>query len=174
MRFNFQQGPPFKCNLQCEQCTAVTSKGTRCKRQVCIGKPVCSLHRKDLQVKKSSIPNSGKGLFAKRDYKKNEVIGQYTGERLTAKQLQDRYGYSTAPYALQVGSMIIDAACSRGIMSLANAKKQKANTNAKLVNKSTSAGVNVRATRKIKKGKEIFLHYGNDYWKSVHGIHSTK
>ena len=173
MQFKYK-GKQFRCPLQCAQCTAITSKGTRCKRKVCIGKPECSLHRKDLQIKKSTIPNAGKGLFAKRDFKKNEVIGKYTGERVTAKQLQDRCGYSTAPYGLQVGNRIFDSACDRGIMSLANAKREMANANAKIVNKGTDSGANVRATKSIKKGDEIYVHYGSTYWKYLDGTYSTK
>ena len=37
----------------------------------------------DFEVKKSTIPGSGKGLFAKRDFKKGERILEYLGEIIT-------------------------------------------------------------------------------------------
>jgi len=174
MRFTFT-GKQFSCQLQCTQCTATTKSGQRCKRRVCIGAPVCSSHRKDFVIKKSGIPGAGKGLFAKRDFKKNEVLGEYYGEELSAKQLTERYGQSTAPYALLAGGKIIDSACKRSLMSVANAKKNLEQANAKFSNNINANGrVNVRAKKKIKAGKEVFVHYGSDYWKYNDGRYKTK
>src|SRR6218665_53840 len=53
----------------------------------------------DLLVKKSTLPNAGKGLFTKRDIKKGERIVEYIGEIITEAELDRRagndiYGYS--------------------------------------------------------------------------------
>jgi len=173
MRFTYT-GKRFSCQLQCTQCTATTKSGQRCKRRVCVGQPKCSQHR-DFVIKKSGIPNAGMGLFAKREFKKNEVIGEYYGEQVNASQLKSRYGQSTAPYALQAGGVIFDAACKRSLMSVANARKNFSQANAKFSNSLNANGrVNVRAKKKIKAGKEVFVHYGSDYWKFNDGTYKTK
>ena len=173
MRFTYT-GKQFSCQLQCEQCTSTTKSGQRCKRRVCIGQPKCSQHR-DFIIKKSGIANAGMGLFARRDFKKNEVLGEYYGEQVSANQLKGRYGTSTAPFGLQAGGLIFDAACKRSLMSVANARKNFSNANAKISSSRNANGrVNVRAKKKIKKGREVFVHYGSDYWKYNHGTYKTR
>ena len=56
-----------------------------------------ALLEKFLVVKKSSLPNAGKGLFTKVDIKKGSYIVEYKGEVLTWKEVEkmadDRNGY---------------------------------------------------------------------------------
>ena len=54
---------------------------------------------KDLVVKKSSLPDAGKGLFTKRDIKKGERFIEYLGEVVTEAELdrraeKDIFGYA--------------------------------------------------------------------------------
>jgi len=42
--------------------------------------------RKRLKVQDSSIPKAGKGLFTKSPFKKDTVLGHYTGDKLNRKQ----------------------------------------------------------------------------------------
>ena len=53
---------------------------------------------KDLVIKKSTIPNSGKGLFTKCDIKKGERIVEYLGEIISWNECdkraeRDEFGY---------------------------------------------------------------------------------
>ncbi|MGZ4118223.1 MAG: SET domain-containing protein, partial [Bacteroidia bacterium] len=53
----------------------------------------------DLIVKKSTLPNAGKGLFTARDIKKGERFVEYLGEVITEAELdlraeKDIYGYA--------------------------------------------------------------------------------
>jgi hypothetical protein len=132
-----------------------------------------------VQVKRSNIPNGGKGLFATKDFQKKDVIGQYAGEMLTVEQNVVRHGGSKTDhnaYGLQVGNTIIDSSCKRGLMSLANGSKSKKSSNAKFMNKLLAGGkANVRATKTIRKGDEIIIHYGSGYFKSAkYHKHKTK
>ena len=144
----------------------------RCKRRVCIGTPVCYSHRDGLAVKQSTIPSAGKGLFVTKDIKKNSVIGSYEGEMRTLEQNYARYQGGNAPYAASAPPGVVDAACRRGILSMANASKQRRHTNAKLSNRvNSTGGVNVRSTKKIKRGSEVILYYGKSYWKTAKNAH---
>ena len=194
VKFTYQNPEKsFSCQLQCNQCTAHTENGSRCKLRVCVGVPYCWIHNrsiKHLAMKNSTIQNSGKGLFAIRTktkgltqqqknkpiFKKDEVITKYDGEKLSPQQLNERYGESqnyTAPYALSYRKnkedIIIDAACKRGIGSIAN-HKAKARTNAKLTEKG-----NITAIKPIFDGQEIFVNYGSSYQLHIPGTtHKTK
>jgi hypothetical protein len=187
MRFehtNTRTNLKFDCKLNCTRCTATTSKGTRCKRRVCVGVAVCHSHRKSLgvKVKQSNIANAGKGLFATKTFKKNAVIGSYSGENVSQAEINRRYGNSkrdNAPYALgasNANGRVLDSACSRSIMSIANSGRQRSRNNAKFSHKMKQDGtINVRATKKIEAGDEIMIWYGKDYWKSAkYSRHKTK
>jgi hypothetical protein len=134
---------------------------------------MCWIHnqgKKGLKIKQSTLQNAGKGLFAvtkkggNRDrpvFKPNEVITKYDGLPRTAEEIDEMYGEYTAPYTLLVGrgqnEHNIDAACRRGIASLAN-HKPASRANAKL----TETG-NLTATKNIFDGQEIFASYGRAY-----------
>ena len=75
----------------CARCTHSKNNGIKCKRNTCIYGPKCWQHTNNLLIKKSTIPNAGKGLFSKTTIKKDTIITQYTGELLTAKQFTTRY-----------------------------------------------------------------------------------
>lgn len=171
MPYQFQYYPTeFQCNLKKERCVGHTKTGNRCKRNVCIGLDYCFSHLqidKHLKIKASTIPNAGKGLFALNKqlpenaivFRKGNLIIDYNGDNINSNQLHNRYGDDTAPYAVQVNNnQFIDASCRRCIGSLANTNR---NTNARL---SLYRGkVNIKATKNIKNGDEIFVDYGPIY-----------
>jgi hypothetical protein len=124
--FTFE-GPEasFHCNLICEQCSAQSAAGARCKRMVCIGLPYC-WHIRSLSHVAIKETANRKGLFAwapgpghMRVFIKGDRIVNYTGEQITAAQGNQRYGVdTTAPYGLSApGSPIVDAACKRSARS---------------------------------------------------------
>ncbi len=182
----------FTCDLKCTRCTAKSASGRQCKNRVCIGVSVCHAHRKktaQLVVKQSTIPNAGKGLFAfgpadKVIFKKNAVIGKYSGELISREQYQQRYGADgMGPYTLETrrsehasGMIFVDSACKRGLMSMANGLKNRSQSNAKFSSVLKADGtVTVRATKNIKGGQEIKLYYGPGYFKEMkQNTNSTK
>lgn len=167
----------YECEMKSDRCTAINDDGTRCSRRVVIGKPMCWIHSRSqmkLAVKNSTIPNAGKGLFAIRTkkkgltetqlhkpvFRKNENIAKYTGDVVTEAELDARYGGDvnyTAPYALLMNGVIIDAGCNRGIASIAN-HKPPSQANSEF----TETG-KIRATKNIYDGREIFVDYGPNY-----------
>ena len=177
---NLRTGHTFRCQVKGGRCPAQTQNGTQCKNRVVLGRRLCHVHRKTrlgLQVKKSTIANAGRGLYTTRDIKKGDVIGRYAGQLISTTMLNDRYGAGkkdNAPYALAAsrsahssGHKIVDSACLRGIMSMANSKKTRSQSNARFSDQIRKDGtVNVRATKNIHAGNEIFIFYGSGFMKT--------
>jgi SET domain-containing protein len=118
-----------------------------------------------LEVKRSTIAGAGEGLFALKDFKRKDLIAKYEGEVLTKAQTNTRYGNTQqdlAPYGIQASkNKIIDASCKRGVASYANSKPNHQNATF-----SVYQGHEVRliASKNIKKGDEVFVSYGRDYF----------
>jgi SET domain-containing protein len=129
----------------------------------------------------------GLGLFAIKDFKKGERISRYVGDRMNKETLERIYGKGvTAPYVMQVGSdSFIDAASKscpaafandavdlRMLYSLLNKGVSKRKAYYKSTNKQArnarmtcyGGKVTLLATRPIKKGEEITISYGPQYW----------
>lgn len=111
----------FRCPLVCRTCTAKGKSGP-CKRTVCLWMPYCWQHTRALlgiRTAESKALPGGTGLFAMRDFAKDEMIAPYDGERLSNKQAAQRYGtgpLALGPYMLHT----VDAACARSVASAAN------------------------------------------------------
>jgi len=169
----------YSCKLKCNRCTAQNRAGRRCKNTVCIGTDVCHVHRKSLglRVGGSLIPNAGKGLFATKVFRKNEVIGFYAGKAITTQQKNERYGAdSTVPYMIDgTTGMHIDSACLRSLMSIANGSPFKTRSNAKFSTRPMGDGtVKVTATDRLNVGDEIIIFYGPLYFQGMpYSVHST-
>ena len=119
-----------------------------------------------LEVKESTIPNSGKGLFTKTFIPKGTLIVEYKGRRTTWKEVEDDYknGYI---YFIS-SSKVIDA------KSYKKALGRYAN-DAKGLSRIKSIGNNsvyevdgdkvfIKAVKDIAAGSEILVDYGKDYW----------
>ena len=178
MSFHYEGSTKFKCNLHCQKCEATNKNGVSCKRNTCKMLPTCYQHTKSVygvEVKQSSIEKAGLGLFSCRDFKKNDIICPYKGEILTKKELDERYGKSDidySPYAVQMSTdKFMYCSCFRGLGSYANCKT--GNNNAKLVVSNPHNTVNVKATKNIKEGQEIFVSYGKNYFRDINTEHRT-
>ena len=184
MRFkstNLTTGRTFSCKMKKVACGAKTKTGHSCRNKVVIGLKRCHLHR-SVKIAQSTIPRAGKGVFAKRDYRKGERIGYYRGDVLSTSQHNRRYGSAQrdhAPYSLQGSkTKIIDASCTRSTMSMINGTRLKKDANAvfrgRMQSKDTGK-MPVRAIRPIKKGDEVFVHYGAAYFRTAENArHSTR
>lgn len=148
-----------------------------------IGTPLCWMHllsQKKLRVKTSTIPHAGKGLFvmARRQgpndivFRSGDVVVDYSGESITERVLQNRYGEYTAPYGLREGNQIEDGACLRGAGTIANhGTGRRANVRYSF---SRAAGkFRLVATKNIRNGQEILANYGNGYKFNEHTTHTT-
>jgi SET domain-containing protein len=158
---------------------------TNCEVENCPNKtfnpPNCLDHWEEffgLKIGKSEIPEAGMGLFATDTFIKNEVICEYVGEHLNKKDLDNRYGKATAPYAIKLDkNKYIDGALKRGIANFANWKKP-ANARLETVEGETSKipqSIRLVASKRISAGSEIFVNYGKSYRLQESGVSwSTK
>lgn len=132
--------------------------------------------------KNSNIPNSGKGLFAKKYIKKGETIVEYTGslKKLSAKTNSNRsLIYFEDGFILEcpnddLASFANDAINfnrqRRKLMAALKSNKPfyrihtNARVNAELKTNVISHRAFLIAYENIEVGEEIFCHYGFDYW----------
>lgn len=183
-KFMIDDNTQFECILESNRCEGIKPNGQRCKRTCVNGLPFCAAHLKSnlkLQIKPSTIPNGGKGLFATSVpyngnqvvFKKNETIVGYNGEIINDNELVHRYGQNTAPYALKVkNDTHIDCACSRGVGSFANHNNMRI-VNARFSVNYRQNSVSLKAIKDIKNGAEIFVHYGELFNLNERPKHST-
>jgi SET domain-containing protein len=143
-----------------------------CTTTLNVGAPYCAAHLQrvwGLRIDTSAIADAGLGVFActrESDdavvIPEGAVVCTYVGEVITLRELDKRYGDTTAPYALDVGmGMAIDAACHRGVGSMINHSSERPNT--EFVVDVGDRAVDVVATRDIRNGEEILVNYGADY-----------
>jgi SET domain-containing protein len=128
-----------------------------------------ALLEKHLAVKKSTIPDSGKGLFTKIFIPKGTRIVEYKGRVTTWKEMKDAWenGYI---YSIN-RNHVIDA--KRTLSALARyANDAKGISRVKgITNNCTYVNDGLKAyiesVRDIPAGSEIFVDYGKEYWDVV-------
>ncbi len=157
-------------------CSTINSKGKRCKNKS-LKNEKCWVHLKmkdGLRIKQSNIANGGLGLFATKDFKKNDIVAPYSGPIISeAKADQEK---SSNKYLLQITkNKVIDASSpvKSGAGRYANQckaenkrKEECKCNNAKLVKSRDYSKAQLKANKTIKNGQEIFTNYGRDYWKN--------
>ena len=170
--YNLNGIQEFHCNLQCMRCVAINRTGQQCSRRTCKHLAMCYQHIKNLglEIKTSSIPGAGFGLFALVDIPKGAQIAEYFGELLTRDQIDERYGgdLGIAPYAvkLRARGLYVDSACRRSLASYINGASRDYPANSVFVN-STPTTINIRAARGIRAGNEIIVSYGREYFRNI-------
>ncbi len=132
---------------------------------------------RQLEVKTSKLPGTGKGLFTKIDIQKGTRIVEYKGLLHRWKDIKHEDGYNG--YLLYIHSNAVINA--EGTLKLMGRYANDANGLVRidgLRNNSEYVTVGSRcfitATKNIKKGEEIFVKYGNEYWELVRKIKSSK
>jgi SET domain-containing protein len=160
---------------ECVQCSAQTRNGKRCKNTTCIYSEFCRAHTIqlfDLVLKKSSIPNSGKGLFTAVAIPPKKRIAKYTGDIKTIEQ----YKANPSGYAVAIPrGRVIDARSTQSGIAryandcrLANKRNGDCKGNNSKFSISTRAGVTsifLVSTKRISAGEEIFVSYGGkSFW----------
>jgi len=131
--------------------------------------PSLQWFQRNLVVKPSTIPNAGMGLFAREDIPVGTRLGWYRGERMTTRQWErcknDEYIW-----------LLLDDNGKEYYVDACNVVK---NNKLRFVNGCITPGqfacVNVEAyqkkdkiwystIKKISKGMELVVHYGEDYF----------
>jgi len=141
------------------------------------------LHMK-LKVKKSQLPNAGKGLFTTVPIKKGEKIVEYKGEIIEWKDYKKRVDNNEDGYLLFVNrKRCIDAFntpqhVARYANDAAGLSRTQGLRNNCYYDIVDGRGYIV-STRNIKAGEEIFVNYTKEYWDCVrynikHGHYKPK
>lgn len=130
-----------------------------------------ALLEKFLVVKKSLLPNAGRGLFTKVDIKKGTRIVEYKGEIVTWKEVEkmadDRNGY----VFFFNNKYCIDAwKTKKSVAHFANDAKgltriEGLKNNCEYVTEKKRCYI--EAVKDIPKGSEIFVGYGAEYWQVI-------
>lgn len=125
-----------------------------------------------LLVKKSKLPNAGKGLFTTKAIEKGTKIIEYKGEIIDWKEYTKRVDKSEDGYLFFVNrKYCIDAfktpqykaRYANDASGLTRVKGLKNNSEYDVI----GGKCYIVAKRDIKAGEEIFVDYSKDYWDSV-------
>lgn len=132
---------------------------------------------KHLYLKKSKLPGAGKGLFTKIDIAKGTRIVEYKGRLQPWKDVKHEDGHNAylfkinsriainaLPYKKTLGRYANDA---RGFIRVDGLRN---NADYEVEGKRCF----IDATRKIKKGEEIFVAYGGNFWSLMRKIRREK
>ncbi len=153
-----------------QQCTAFNRKGKRCRARTAKGQ-YCWVHlqqKEGTRIKKSTLGRAaGNGLFAAKEFQIGDKIALYTGDWVYDED--EVWGGNYLLYWNAEKS--IDAARTNAAPGrFANdARGTGKRSNATISYDRRNGNAVLRATRKIKKGDEIFVPYGQGYW-SEHGV----
>jgi SET domain-containing protein len=128
-----------------------------------------ALLEKQLVVKNSTIPNSGKGLFTKKFIPKGTRIVEYKGKRTTWKDVdidEGRNGYiyyinrnhviDAMPFPKYLGRYANDAQGMSKVKGITN--------NSRYIADMDTMRVYIEAVKDIPAGGEILVQYGKEYW----------
>lgn len=129
-----------------------------------------ALLEKQLVVKKSTIPNSGKGLFTKKFIPKGTRIVEYKGRISSWKDVKDEDGkngyifYVTRNHV--INALPVKSALARYANDARGLVRIKGLTNnCDYITDGKKAFI--ESKRDIPAGAEILVDYGGDYWKTI-------
>jgi len=119
------------------------------------------------EVKPSTIPDAGLGLFALERIRAGDTIGYYSGEIITSDEM-DSGRYSGSEYILWVARnhVIVGEGPKANYTRYIN---HSDDPNAFLVVSTRWKTARFEALKAIHPGEEIFFHYGDDYWEQPPG-----
>jgi SET domain-containing protein len=125
---------------------------------------------KQLFVKKSSIPDAGKGLFTKKPISKGTRIVEYKGKRSTWKEVKDEDGKNGYIFYINRNNVIDGLPATKTFARYANDARGLVRIKGLLNNSEyivDGLKAYIEASKDIPAGGEIFVDYGKDYWKVI-------
>ena len=129
-----------------------------------------ALLRKQLYIKKSTLPNAGMGLFTKKAIPKGTRIIEYTGKRSTWKEVKDDDGKNGYIFYINRNHVIDARPTKKAYARYANDARGIVRIKG-IINNSDYVVDGLKAYIESKKdipaGGEIFVDYGKDYWKVI-------
>ena len=125
-----------------------------------------ALLEKQLEVKESTIPGAGKGLFTKIPITKGTRIVEYKGRLTTWKEVENDYknGYI---YSINTKDVIDAKTFKKALGRDANdasglGRKKGISNNSEYV--ADGLKIYIDAVKDIPAGSEILVAYGKEYW----------
>jgi hypothetical protein len=128
----------------------------------------------NITVRPSTIPNAGNGLFSLREFKKGEVITEYSGEVISHAEASLDKGpeYRSHFRSLESMSTVLaglkEPVMGQGAASFPNDIRARSRYNSEFYTRwDESNGRNrvyIKAIKPIQPGEEIFVSYGATYW----------
>ncbi len=125
-----------------------------------------------LHVKKSSLPNAGKGLFTDKAIKKGTKIIEYKGEIIDWKEYEKRVAEDKDGYLFYINkTRCIDAFATpqhkaryaNDAEGLSRVKGLKNNSSYEIFGDQCY----IVAERNIEAGEEVFVDYSKEYWDCI-------
>ena len=130
-----------------------------------------ALLEKQLVVKRSTIPGSGKGLFTKKLIPKGTRIVEYKGKITLWKEVKHNDGANGYIYYV-TRKHVIDAhtykkALARYANDARGMKKIKGIANNAIYVQDNKLRVFIEASKDIPANSEILVAYGKEYWEAI-------
>jgi SET domain-containing protein len=129
-----------------------------------------ALLEKQLYVKKSTIPDSGKGLFTRKFIPKGTRVVEYKGRISAWKDVKDEDGKNGYIFYVNRNHVINALPTKKALARYANdARGLKRITG--IINNcdyiTDGLKAYIESKRDIPAGAEVFVDYGADYWKVI-------
>lgn len=129
-----------------------------------------ALLEKQLEVKRSTIPASGKGLFTKKFIPKGTRIVEYKGKITTWKEVKHDNGSNGYIYYVNRNHVIDARTYTKALARYANdargLQKVSGITN-NAVYTEDNLKVYIESTKDILPNSEILVAYGKEYWDTI-------
>lgn len=136
-----------------------------------------ALVEKFLFIKKSKLPSAGKGLFTKIDIAKGTRLVEYKGKLKKWKEVKAQDGHNGYLMYITRNAVIDALPATHTLGRYANdAKGLSRITGVRNNSEYVSEGNRcyIEATRRIKKGEEILVDYGREFWQLQKKLASKK
>ncbi|MBV9961435.1 MAG: SET domain-containing protein-lysine N-methyltransferase [Parafilimonas sp.] len=129
-----------------------------------------ALLEKHLIVRRSGLPNAGKGLFTRTSIAKGSLVVEYKGKVTTWKEIESSKKFNGYVFYIN-RNLVIDAQSSEKWLGryandakgLNKIKSKQNNCCYAIIDKR----VFIKATKNIEAGEELFVGYGKEYWDVV-------
>lgn len=112
-------------------------------------------------IKQSSLPEAGKGVFTTRDIGEGVTIGEYKGEQIEYSKMNGNGKYA---WELQNGK-VVDAWNIKKSNWLRYINDHRTEEGNNLSMYEHDNRIYYKTIKPIKKGSELFVSYGEKYWK---------
>jgi SET domain-containing protein len=129
-----------------------------------------ALLEKHLYVKKSGLPNAGKGLFTKKFIPKGTRIVEYKGRISTWKEVKDDDGKNGYIFYVTRNHVINALPFKKALARYANDARGLTRIKGVINNADyVTDGLTpyIEAKKDIPAGAEILVDYGKDYWRVI-------